>query len=655
MTLWVTALLAAAPAWAGPTPSIADVRALAPLPRTFTDLTATDARLAWLQQQLTQPQTAAEAYRLQRALLLERFAAHRTKDAAALCRSHPPLREDITYRERCIQADMPAAADQLPRLVALAQEARELGDPTAAAQVVRDVAWRQSQDGDIASAFENFEAALSLVPTDNADLLGDVMLDTATTYIVNGDEGYIRKGIELLQSARDKKQRLLQAARSDDVKAQLQDDILLTEFNEGIAYLLHLGQTGLALPHFDRVAAQPSPYREDAASFAALAAAELGQVERAKAYLSTAAAAVSEASGPVAHQYLSCYRQLAQRHWNAGQSMSACLALKPGTATEVQLDIYRRLSRSEDPVIALAGLKGLVAVFTDKLEPQLRRRGSHAASNVELKRLQRESELKTLVLAQQTELQRERDATASQRQNSFIALSMLMLAVTLLVALQWRAKQKLAQQYERLSLMDSLTRLGNRRFLEQHIGRELALLRRARRGNRQAALGVYLFDVDHFKAINDQHGHAIGDAVLVTLAQRVQAITRVTDLLVRWGGEEFLLVARLEQADHAGQVAERVLEAINGTPFEVGAAAPIPVTCSLGAVCLPFLPGDAPQPWPALVGLADMALYEGKARGRNCWVLLANGGLDDADALARTLQSPLQQSLASGQLQLTTG
>ncbi len=647
--------LAAAAAPGEPALRIAEVRALPPLPKAYLDLAGVEARLAWLQQQLAQPQTAAEVYRLQRVRSLELFGAHRMPQAVEQCRAHPPLREDMVYRETCIQASLPAAAEQLPQLMALADEARGQGNPAAAAQILRDVAWRQSQDGDIAGAFENFEAALSLVPVESAELLGEIMVDTATSYIVNGDDSYVRKGIELLRTTRDKKLRLMQSATNEDDKAQLKDDVMLTEFNEGIAYLLHLGQTQLALPHFERVAADANPYREDATSFAAFTAAELGKVERAKVHLAAASAVRSEATSPTVQQYLSCYRQLAQRHWNAGQSLSACLSLKPDTASEVQLDIYRRLSRSEDAAVALAGLKGLAALFTERLEPQLRRRGSHAASNVELKRLQRESELKTLVLAQQDELQREREATATQRQNSFIALFLLMLAVTLLVALQWRSKRKLAQQYERLSLLDSLTGLGNRRFLEQHIGRELALLARTRRNHPQAALGVYLLDVDRFKAINDQHGHATGDAVLQTFARRVQAITRETDLLVRWGGEEFLLVARLERAEHAEQLAARVLHAVNASAFEVDAAAPIPVTCSLGAVCLPFLSGPARQPWPALVSLADMALYEGKAQGRNRWVLVNNVAVADADALARLLQASLQESADAGLVRVTVG
>ncbi|MFO1253501.1 MAG: GGDEF domain-containing protein [Inhella sp.] len=632
--------------------------ALPPLPPAYAQLATLEARADWLQRRLAQTQDAAERYRTQRALFNEYFYVHRMDAAAPLCRQNPPVREDYLYRERCLIATLPEPEAQQTRLLALTAEARSAGNLAAAARVLNGVAWRQSQAGDIAGAFENFEAALSLAPATDVELLSTVMMDTAASYIVNGDEGYIRKGIALLASARERMERALNDATDPSDKEQLRDDIQLTEFNRGIAQLLHLGDEARALEHFDHVIGTANPYRADALSFAALAAAELGQFERARGYLAASAREPEEAtgpSGPVVQQYLSCYRDLAQRHWQPGHSLASCLNLKPDTTTEVQLDVYKRLSRSEDPAIALAGLRGLKTLFLDKLEPQLRRRGSQAASKAELARLQRESELKSVVLRQQAELQRERDATHTQRQQFFIALSLLLGAVLLLIGLQWRAKKKLAEQFEHLSLVDSLTQLGNRRYLEQHIGRELAHLQRARRSNPAASLGLYVFDVDHFKSINDRHGHGVGDKVLVTLSRRVQAITRETDLLVRWGGEEFLLLARLDSPERCAQIAARLLQAVNGTPFAVGAAEPIPVTCTIGAVRLPFIEAaDAPA-WTNLVALADLALYEGKARGRNRWVLVNNQALRDAEGLAQALQRPLQQSVAEGLVELSTG
>lgn len=628
----------------------AQVRALPPLPESYFNEPALAARLAWLQRRLAETNEPAEQYRTQRLLFREHFQAHQIPEAAAFCVKNAPLREDLLYREECILATVPGYQDQVPKLLELVHEARQMANAGAAALILKNLAWQQSQAGDIAGAFENFEAALSLAPSDDAELMGGLMMDTAAAYIVNGDEAYIKKGVELLRVAHEQMARALADPQDKADKEVLKDSLFLSEFNRGIAYILHLGDNEKALQHFDRVTGEPNAYREDALAFAALAAAELKQFARAKKYLALAEGPGMNRGGPVVRQYLSCYRQLAERHWNPGQSASACLALKPDTAVEVQLDVYKRLSASDDAHLALAGLKGLRTLFLDKLEPQLRRRGSTAASNAELKRLQRESELKSVVLKQQEELQRERDATNAQRQNYFVALSLLLLVVALLVALQWRAKKKLAEQYERLSVMDALTQLGNRRYLEQHIERELAAIDRLRRTEPEAALGFYLFDIDHFKSINDRFGHGAGDEVLVTFSRRIQAATRESDLLVRWGGEEFLLVARLDHPGRCSQIAERILQAVNRDPFKISGHPPIPVTCTIGAALYPFFEGEPARQWAGLVGLADQALYEGKSKGRNRWVVLTNQGIHKVQDLEQALAQPLQASVAAGWL-----
>ena len=353
--------------------------------------------------------------------------------------------DDLLYRAHCVLVTVPAAQDQLPQLMALAQEARGRGKRGMEALLLKEIAWRQSELGDIGGAFENLEASLAAAPADDVALLTDLMMDTATSYIINGDESYVRKGIALLASNRERLLKALDDPSSGIDRSVLRESILLTEFNRGIAYALHLGDYANALLHFDRVLADPNPLTEDALAFAALSAAELHQEARARAYLARAGRPGAGSGSPAVQQYLGCYRQLAGRLLQAGQSLSACLSLHADTSIEVQLDLYKRLSRIDDPAIALAGLKGLRTLFLEKLEPQLRRRGSTAASNAELRRLQRESELKSLVLEQQQALQRERDATAAQRQNTFIALSLLLLAVLLLIGLSWRAKKKLAE------------------------------------------------------------------------------------------------------------------------------------------------------------------------------------------------------------------
>lgn len=633
---------------------IDQVRALPALPDSYTAEASFEKRIEWLQMQLARVEDPVERYRLERALFVEHFNAHSMAEAVAVCARNVPLREDIAYRSYCLRAEFPRYDDALPRLLALAEDARSLGDQAAAARVLGDLAWRQSRAGDIAGGFQNFERALSIAPADDVELLGDLMVDTAASYIVNGDRAYIRKGIDLLREARERAEQALADPDTAVDRALLRDRVLLTEFNTGIAYLLHLSDSESALRHFDRVTQEANAYREDGLVFAALSAAELGQFERARAYLDEASREQGGVAGPVVRQYLQCYRQLTSRYWDPAQPLSACLALDPETSTEVQLDVYKRLSSSSDAAFALAGLTRLKSLFIDKIEPQMRRRGSIAASHAELTRLQRESELKSLVLQQQQALQRERDATNRQRQFLFIAVSLLLLLTLALIALQWRAKKTLAEQFERLSVVDTLTGLGNRRLLEQQIPRELAQIERARRCDPEVCLGLYLFDIDHFKSINDRFGHAAGDRVLATFARRIQSAARQTDLLVRWGGEEFLLVARLERAANCGEVAERILSAVNAQPFDIDGHAPIAVTCTIGCVCSPFAEDDRPEDWADLVRLADLALYHGKANGRNRWVLLGNVGVGTAAEKRALLSADLMESVRAGRITLTT-
>ncbi len=134
---------------------------------------------------------------------------------------------------------------------------------------------------------------------------------------------------------------------------------------------------------------------------------------------------------------------------------------------------------------------------------------------------------------------------------------------------------------------------------------------------------LLLVDIDHFKHVNDVQGHAAGDQVLVEVAQRLNDAVRSGDLVVRWGGEEFLILAPRaanEQAEQAEQVAARVLRVLGQTPITVGvgaAAQALHITASIGYARFPLPPYDAEVPWEQAVNLADMALYTAKNQGRN--------------------------------------
>lgn len=165
----------------------------------------------------------------------------------------------------------------------------------------------------------------------------------------------------------------------------------------------------------------------------------------------------------------------------------------------------------------------------------------------------------------------------------------------------------LHEEARRQSLTDGLTSLWNRRQFELRAAQELE--RATRFGERFA---VVLLDLDAFKAINDTHGHLVGDAVLVEVAQRLETSTREVDTVARFGGEEFVLL--LPQTDVVGalQAAEKVRAAVAARPVETDAGA-LSVTLSAGVACHP---GDGPS-LEVLLGVADDGLYAAKAAGKN--------------------------------------
>jgi two-component system, cell cycle response regulator len=161
-----------------------------------------------------------------------------------------------------------------------------------------------------------------------------------------------------------------------------------------------------------------------------------------------------------------------------------------------------------------------------------------------------------------------------------------------------------ARQADELSTIDPLTGLGNRRHLELRIG-ELA----ASAGG-SAPVGVLLADIDHFKRVNDELGHPVGDEVLKIVASRLRAAVDDGNVLVRWGGEEFLVLAPGVTAVELAEVAERCRATVAATPFATDAGA-IDVTVSLGGTC------GSVDGWDEAVRQADNALYAAKRAGRD--------------------------------------
>jgi diguanylate cyclase (GGDEF)-like protein len=199
-------------------------------------------------------------------------------------------------------------------------------------------------------------------------------------------------------------------------------------------------------------------------------------------------------------------------------------------------------------------------------------------------------------------------------------------------ATQQALRQRTAQ-LKRHSLQDPLTGLANRRQFHEITESEQGASPRAR-GT------LYLLDLDHFKSINDHHGHAAGDAVLVETARRLKAVVRDEDLVVRWGGEEFLVLVQAMAPERVEPMAQRLLNVIASMPVIVGEQR-IDVTTSIGFAEFPLPPNRLDLPWSLAVDIVDNAMYVAKTLGRNraCGVgMVPAGTAAEVDSMVQDLE-----------------
>jgi len=195
-------------------------------------------------------------------------------------------------------------------------------------------------------------------------------------------------------------------------------------------------------------------------------------------------------------------------------------------------------------------------------------------------------------------------------------------------SLRWHSLelQRKNMELQEISFTDVLTSVWNRRYLEEILpaeaGQVLRNYQRARGGDIRKMdhrdLVFIMVDMDFFKEVNDVHGHPAGDRLLQLVAQRLATVVRKSDVLVRWGGEEFLIMSRSTDPSGTPAFCSRVLEVISSEPFDLGHGIVVKKTCSVGWASYPWCRGA----FEAIcaeesIGLADAALYRAKALGRN--------------------------------------
>lgn len=185
--------------------------------------------------------------------------------------------------------------------------------------------------------------------------------------------------------------------------------------------------------------------------------------------------------------------------------------------------------------------------------------------------------------------------------------SELMLLENLLSILVYPLRNAL--QYKKARLLahsDALTGIRNRSTFEESFERELHLAQR-----HQQDITLLVIDIDHFKQVNDQHGHAVGDELLIAVANRIQASIRTTDMLFRYGGEEFVAVLTNSDCEASYDIAERILQSVREIELQTGSQT-LGVTVSIGLACR-----DTQDDRHSLFNRADKAMYAAKHAGRD--------------------------------------
>ncbi|RUO25474.1 hypothetical protein CWE09_01685 [Aliidiomarina minuta] len=275
-----------------------------------------------------------------------------------------------------------------------------------------------------------------------------------------------------------------------------------------------------------------------------------------------------------------------------------------------------------------------------------------AISELQIRYEAEEQKQQILLLEQRGELQTRLLENKQLQQRVVVLFIIVVIMALCLVYIAYRAarktNQKLNEANEKLqdqSLKDPLTGLQNRRSLQQ------ALTERKRLPGEQDAL--LLLDIDLFKQINDREGHAAGDAVLVELAARLTKTSRGTDMVIRWGGEEFLIYLRGTNCEALPEFARRVLDIIASEPI-IYQQREIKVSATGGFITLPFAGLDETElDWERALQIADMSLYIGKSQGRN--QITGVLGINVPYAQVReALASDLAKAISNNWVEITT-
>ena len=236
----------------------------------------------------------------------------------------------------------------------------------------------------------------------------------------------------------------------------------------------------------------------------------------------------------------------------------------------------------------------------------------------------------------------------------FATLGTILVMAFLVFAKQHQLASELAranQDLQEASMTDPLTGVRNRRFFDTtNSGDASQVLRSYATGQGHLAndLILYMVDLDNFKETNDRYGHDVGDKVLVEVTRRITSAIRASDILIRWGGDEFLIVSRNSNRAEAASFASRILTVVGRPAAGVASAAiEIRLTCSIGWAAFPWYPEEPKAvPLKTVLGLADRGVFEAKTTGRNRAI-----GISPSDAGTKFLVATADDRLSAYSVQ----
>jgi diguanylate cyclase (GGDEF)-like protein len=509
----------------------------------------------------------------------------------------------ILVRQLRVQGKATVAQDHALRAAELAAGARDNVRQTVA---LAQATLAAGQSGEWATAQQHWEQAQQLAALDGSPMLqARVALFESAWHAARGNAPASRQAIDagLLQARR---------AGSPRLEAMLLAN-LADAHVRGHEPLRALAATARALPELRR----HGDVRTEriALANAGLARIQLHQFAAASAVLEELLAA-HEATGAAADQ-ATALREFGDAYAAEGE-LAAALAL------------YHR-ERALAERITQANREAALAELHRRFDPQAEQR--------QLDQLARENALMGAQLENRAATQGIWAASAAALALAGALLALLVQRMRVLNRDLVRKQAALRAQGQR----DPLTGLANRHALHEVLAAD---------GRVQALEGaLILVDVDRFKSVNDRHGHAAGDAVLLEVAHRLAAVVRDDDLVVRWGGEEFLIYTPRVTPQQAQALARRTLFAVGETPVTLPGGAPLHITASAGYGVFPLSPARLPLSLQRALNLADRALYTAKNEGRNRAVgVVAAQAADDAEL--RRMEAGFEAAWESGRLTL---